>query len=87
VPPLKIQFALEARDVLLSIPQIKNMCKPIHLQAFVNLSVRLITWVMCNGGRIFTYEERIHDETVRVAGFTQMLDRLRIQHSFQQLKI
>jgi hypothetical protein len=71
VPPLQIQLALEARGILLSSPQIQNMCKPGHLQAFTGSPAGLISWVMSNGGSVHTYEERIHAETARVAVFTQ----------------
>jgi hypothetical protein len=76
VPPLKIQLALEARGVLLSSPQIQNMCKPGHLKAFTDSSEGLIGWVINNGGSVVTYQEQIHHETARVAVFTQMPDEL-----------
>jgi hypothetical protein len=82
VPPLKIQLALQARGVHLSCGQIHNLCRPGCLAAFTYSSSELISWVVDHGGACYSYDERIQDDVIRVAIFTQLPDERQVIHEF-----
>jgi hypothetical protein len=62
VSPLKIQFARQARGVLLSSGQIHNTCRPRYLKVFTDFSAELMNYVVATGGACWIDDEHIHDE-------------------------
>jgi hypothetical protein len=77
ISPLKIQMALQLRDIDLAMVEIGSICRPGELVCFADSSAELINFMQRGDGRIYSLEEYIDGRGFfRVAIFTQTQEEI-----------